>query len=340
MNKLRVTSLFSGKGAFEKALFNLKVAYEVINYCEINKFASCAYSTIHNVPEELNLWDITKVDSKKLRDFDLLTYGFPCQDISLAGKLKGIVKGETRSGLLHEALRIIKDKKPAYAIAENVKNLVSKLFINDLKNMLDELDEMGYNSYFKVLNSKDYRSAQSRERVFIVSIRKDVDNGNFNFPKEIQSKLKLVDITEKNIDEKYYCKDNEYLKNFLDNIDRKLTEHKEPSKFGLIRVGEIDNPHMLDMNKRVFSKRGLSPTLTTNSDSMPKVIEYRVRKLTPLECWRLNGFTDEDYWKVKKALEERFYSGKDKADSQMYRLAGNSIVVPVLEEIFKQLLNS
>ncbi|MCB2300411.1 DNA (cytosine-5-)-methyltransferase [Clostridium tagluense] len=203
---MKILSLFSGIGAFEKALTNLNTPFEVVNYCEINKFASCAYSAIHGVPEDLNLGDISKVKTENIRDFDLVTYGFPCQDISLAGKMQGIVKGETRSGLLYEALRIIKDKKPKYAIAENVKNLVSKRFIDDFNDMLKELDDLGYNSYWQVLNAKNYGAYQSRERAFIVSIRKDVDTNLFKFPEEIPNDLTLNNILEKDISDKYYCK--------------------------------------------------------------------------------------------------------------------------------------
>lgn len=338
MKKLKMLSLFSGIGAFEKALTNLGIEYEVINYCEIDKFAGYAYSVLHKVPEKLNLGDISKVDTSSLQDFDLLTYGFPCQDISLAGKKRGIIKGETRSGLLYEALNIIKDKKPKYAIAENVKNLVSKMFIDDFNVMLEELDKLGYNSYYKVLNAKDYGGYQSRERVFIVSIRKDIDYGAFNFPQSLEVTKTLNDIIEKsNIDERYYCKDSKCIKDFIKNINRKVTDFKRPSKFGLLRVGEINNASMLDMNKRVFSTEGLSPTLVTGGDSIPKIVQCRIRKLTPLECWRATGFTDKDYFKVRKALEEKFYNRKDKTGTQMYKMAGNSIVVEVLEHILKNL---
>ena len=114
---MKVLSLFSGIGAFEKALTNMGVKYELVNYCEIDKYASKSYSAIHNVSEELNLGDITKVDTSKLpRNIDLLTYGFPCQDISLSGHMKGFEhEGErTRSGLFFEALRIIEDCQPKY----------------------------------------------------------------------------------------------------------------------------------------------------------------------------------------------------------------------------------
>jgi DNA-methyltransferase (dcm) len=290
------------------------------------------------VDESLNLGDISKVDIENLNDFDLLTYGFPCQDISLAGKKRGIIKGETRSGLLFEALKIIENRKPKYAMAENVRNLTSKMFINEFNNMLKELDEIGYNSYWKILNSKDYRSAQSRERVFIVSIRKDIDAGKFEFPESINEFIPLNQVIESNIKEKYYCKPNEYINKFITKINRKIVDFKNPSKFGLVRVGEIDNPNMLDMNKRVFSELGVSPTITTGSDSIPKIVQCRVRRLTPLECWRLTGFKDEDYFKVREALEKRFYRDKDKSDTQMYKMAGNSIVVNVVENIFKELI--
>lgn len=337
---IKLLSLFSGIGAFEKALENINVDYELVNYCEIDKFASYAYSILHKVDESLNLGDISKVDVEDLNDFDLLTYGFPCQDISLAGKKRGIIKGETRSGLLFEALKIIEAKKPKYAIAENVKNLTSKMFINDFNNMIEELNEIGYNSYWKILNSKDYGGTQSRERVFIISIRKDIDNGNFKFPESMNSHIPLSEITEKNIDEKYYCKENIHIKKLINHVSRKIVDFKNPSKFGLLRVGEIDNPNMLNMNKRVFSDLGVSPTITTGSDSIPKIIQCRIRRLTPLECWKLTGFTDKDYWNVRRALEKRFYGNKDKTDTQMYKMAGNSIVVNVVESIFKVLFSN
>ena len=337
MKNIKVLSLFSGIGAFEKALKNIGINFELINYCEIDKFASFSYSKLHNVSEYLNLGDVSKVDTNNLKDFDLLTYGFPCQDISLAGSMNGIVKGKTRSGLLYEALRIINDKKPKFAIAENVKNLVSKKFINDLDNMIQELDEMGYNSYYKVLNSKNYGSPQSRERVFIVSIRKDVDTFNFKFPKEIECNISINDIAEENIKDKYYCK-NSYIREFIKNINSKVSDFKSKNKFGLIKVGDIQSPNMREMNKRVFSTNGCSPTLVTGSDSIPKIVSCKIRRLTPLECWRLTGFTNEDYFLVKESLENKFYGGKDRSDTQMYKMAGNSIVVEVLEHLLKELL--
>lgn len=182
---LKVLSLFSGIGAFEKALENLGIKHEVLAYCEIDKYASKAYSIIHDIPESKNLIDVTKVDILDIEDtVDLITYGFPCQDISNAGKQKGFVdeKGHrTRSGLFFEALRIIDDYRPKFAIAENVKALTSKKFKEEFETVLESLNEVGYNNYWAVLNAKDYGIPQNRERVFIISIRKDIDKG-FTFP--------------------------------------------------------------------------------------------------------------------------------------------------------------
>ena len=208
---MKILSLFSGIGAFEKALDYLNINYELVNYCEIDKYASKAYSLIHNVSENMNLGDITKVDTSKLpKDIDLITYGFPCQDISLAGKQQGMFNNDgskTRSGLFFEALRIIEDTKPKIAIAENVKNLVSKKFNAQFQAVLQSLEEAGYNNYWKVLNAKDFGIPQNRERVFIVSIREDIDPGSFEFPKPFELKLRLKDMLEDEVDEKYFLSD-------------------------------------------------------------------------------------------------------------------------------------
>lgn len=169
---MKVLSLFSGIGAFEKALDYLHIQYELVNYCEIDKYASMSYSAIHNVPENKNLGDITKVDTSKLpKDIDLITYGFPCQDISLAGKQRGFEKedgSKTRSGLFFEALRIINDTQPRVAIAENVKNLTSKTFKTEFDIVLRSLEEAGYNNHWQVLNAKDYGIPQNRESIHCV----------------------------------------------------------------------------------------------------------------------------------------------------------------------------
>ena len=204
---MKVLSLFSGIGAFEKALDRLNIDYELVAFSEIDKYATKSYCAIHGVDESMNLGDITKVDENSLpKDIDLITYGFPCQDISLAGKQKGMFNDDgtqTRSGLFFEALRIIEATKPKIAIAENVKNLTGKKFKEQFELVLKSLEEAGYSNYWKVLNAKDYGIPQNRERVFIISIRKDIDKG-FEFPEPFPLQLRLKDMLDDEVDEKFY----------------------------------------------------------------------------------------------------------------------------------------
>ena len=395
---MNLLSLFSGIGAFEKALDNEGIKYNLVNYCEIDKYPRRSYATIHNVSEALNLIDVTKVDTSNLSDIDLITYGFPCQDISQAGNQKGFTdkNGErTRSGLFFEALRIIKDLKPKYAIAENVKALTSKKFKTEFEMVLSSLNGAGYNNYYDVLNAKDYGIPQNRERVFIVSIRKDIDDGFFCFPAPQPLNIRLKDILEDNVDEKFYLKETKefFIKNSL-NMEAKgngfrfaphVKNHAEIAKTITTRAGgrmddnfimdnEIDSPNFVfnsvnvnklneDATERMtkqayetlqendckagdvinpFNKRvvndGVCPTLTTRPEGfktanliVEHAQEFRIRKLTPLECWRLMGFSDEDFEKAKA-------SGI--SNSQLYKQAGNSIVVTVLQGILKNLFKN
>lgn len=164
---MKVLSLFSGIGAFERALENLNIDFELVNYCEIDKYASKSFSLLHNVSEDLNLKDVTTIDTSKLpTGIDLVTYGFPCQDISVSGKQRGFeYNGEkTRSGLVWDAHRIIGEVRPKVAVCENVKNLIGKKFTKEFKEILDNLEELGYNNYYQVLNARDYGIPQQRER--------------------------------------------------------------------------------------------------------------------------------------------------------------------------------
>jgi DNA (cytosine-5)-methyltransferase 1 len=251
---LKVLSLFSGIGAFEKALENLEVPFELVNFCEFDKYAIKSYCAIHGLDESKNLGDITKVDETKLpKDIDLLTYGFPCQDISLAGEQKGLFNEDgtqTRSGLFFEALRIIEATKPKIAIAENVKNLVSKKFNAQFQVVLASLEAAGYDNYYQVLNAKDYGVPQNRERVFIVSIRKDIDHGLFEFPKPFPLDKRLKDILEGEVDEKYYLSDK--MKDYLFTV----TEKNKARNNGNIYVPT--NPD------------GISKTITTKEGSRVK----------------------------------------------------------------------
>lgn len=335
---MKLLSLFSGIGAFEKALERLGITYTLVNYCEVDKYASKAYSLIHNVTESLNLWDITKVNENELPNVDLVTYAFPCQDISVSGKKMGLeYNGEkTRSGLVFDALRIIDAVKPKYAVCENVKNLTGKKFTKEFNYILDCLNEMGYNNYWKVLNAADYGIPQRRERVFIVSIRKDIDKG-FNFPAPFLLTKSLKDVLENEVEDRYFIRDDkvkDYIKHFksvtpansLQNDDRIVTGVAVP------RLTELTSG--MPQAKRVYDINGLSVTLKGEAGGLGArtgfyKIENRIRKLTPKECFRLMGFEDRDV-EVCKGI----------SNTQLYKMAGNSIVVDVLYYIFKELFKN
>ena len=403
---LKYLSLFSGIGAFESALTNLGVNYEVVNYCEIDKYASKSYSAIHGIPETKNLWDITKVNVFNLPkpgEIDLVTYGFPCQDISLAGKQKGLFNEDgslTRSGLFFEALKVIEYCKPKVAIAENVKNLTSKKFATQFETVLKSLEDAGYNNYWKVLNAKDYGIPQNRERVFIVSIRKDVDTELFEFPKPYSLEKRLKDFLEPHVDEKYYLSDNT-IKSYETHKQRnkengngfgwnptdgkgiaftlQTTPSKSNSNYIIVptktRKGYdeayegdgvyTNRPHQ----KRGCVQKGMIQTIKTSSSDIGVVVSepintmpdgtcrtlknqyfktskanfertstfgatgvtngLRIRKLTPRECYRLMGFSDAEFDRAEKV----------NSNTQLYKQAGNSIVVDVLEELFCMLLD-
>ena len=384
---IKLLSLFSGIGAFESALRRCGRPYEVVNYCEIDPHASRSYSQIHGVPEAKNLRDVCAIDTAKISGVNLITYGFPCQDISVSGKQHGFEhNGErTRSGLFYEALRIIRDLQPEYAIAENVKALVSKKFTAEFKAVLDGLEAAGYNNYWQVLNAKDYGIPQQRERVFIISIRKDCDAGLFSFPAPQELKLRVKDMLEPEVDDKYYltgegaqrliqayaARINEAItepvicasrgRNPADLRDRGAGAHteqhletKNDGTSNTITTVSKDNlllepaPRILQIGNlipdagrkftnpqtgRVYDPQGLSPTLNTAQGGQRevKIIEttaeaYRIRKLTPRECYRLMGFTDAEFDSIKGV-----------SNTQLYKQAGNSIVVNVLEAIFRRL---
>lgn len=161
-----INELFAGIGAFRKAFIRQNIPHKVVGISEIDVDAIKSYNAIYG--DTRNYGDISKVE--KLDYADLWTYGFPCQDISTAGKQKGIIKGETRSGLLYEVQRLLQTSKehselPKYLILENVKNLTGKKFLEQFKNWLHWLDELGYDNYWKVLNAKYYDIPQQREGV-------------------------------------------------------------------------------------------------------------------------------------------------------------------------------
>ena len=210
MGKLKVNELFSGIGAQAKALERLGIDHEIVGISDIDKYANQSYGAIHGKVHQYG--DISKVE--RLEYADLWTYSSPCQDFSVSGKQKGLIDengNKTRSGLLLEIQRLLGVAKeegtlPKYLLLENVKNLVGKKFKPDFDKCLQTLDELGYNTYWKVLNAKDYGVPQNRERVFVVSIRKDLSQ-TFTFPEKEPLRKRLADVFEPEVDEKYYITD-------------------------------------------------------------------------------------------------------------------------------------
>lgn len=214
---LKVNELFSGIGAFRKALINLNIPHEIVGISEIDKYAVKSYEAMYGTTR--NYGDISKIE--KLDYADLWTYGFPCQDISSAGQQRGLIAGVTRSGLLYEVQRLLDVSKvtnelPKYLIMENVKMLVGKKFKPKFDEWLAWLDNCGYENYWQVMNAADYGIPQKRERVICISIRKDLMNDGlhwFAFPDPVPLTRRFADFLEdkNDIDEKYYLLHDRYI---------------------------------------------------------------------------------------------------------------------------------
>jgi len=332
MSSLKVIELFAGIGSQHQALKNLHVPHEIVAISEIDKFAVKSYEALHGRPN--NLGDITKI--QELPNADLWTYSFPCQDLSIAGKQAGIKQG-TRSGLLYEVERLLVKAKengtlPKYLLLENVKNLVGKRHKSDFDKWIDFLNGLGYWTYWDVLNAKDYGIPQNRERVFAVSI---LSKGYYKFPSKIPLKLRLKDMLEDKVDEKYYLSEK---------LIKGFNSHKEKQK----ERGNTFGWKPIEKNNA-----DIAATITTGPDRHPldnyivepQIIEggnlnnpkwhnagvqlqHRIRKLTPKECLRLMGWKDAEIDKIIAC---------GMSNSQMYKQAGNSIVLQVLEAIFGNL---
>lgn len=274
---VRIIELFAGIGACSSALDRLGIEHEIVDAVEIDKYAIASFNAIHGTKFEVQ--DICKWD-KEVGDIDLIMHGSPCQDFSVAGKQAGGDEGSgTRSSLMYETLRIVRKVRPKYVIWENVKNLVSKKHKHNFDRYIEEMEKIGYRSYWKVLNAKDYGVPQNRERVFTVSIRNDA-NGDFEFPKEQELKVRLKDVLEENVEDKYYLSDVQVNRiessNYMTN-KRRIQEKewcdtlcardwKDPKCVPVeaMRIGGIfdegENKHQAGS---IWDKEGLSPTLDT-----------------------------------------------------------------------------
>lgn len=212
---LRVVTLCSGYDSQLMAIRNLGIPYECVGWSEIDKYAIMAHNAVFPELRDRNLGDMTKIDWSKVPDFDLLFYSTPCTDFSNAGKQAGGEEGSgTRSSILWFTRNAILEKRPKYLVMENVKALTSEKFRPLFLKWCDELTGYGYTNFSQVLNAKDYGIPQNRERIFVVSILGDAW---FTFPQPVELKLRLKDLLEDKVDEKYYL-DQEKVEKFLETM--------------------------------------------------------------------------------------------------------------------------
>ncbi len=407
---LKVIELFAGIGAQRKGLERASIEHEVVAISEIDKYALKVYEALYgNTP---NLGDISKIE--KLPKADMWTYSFPCTDISLSGRMKGLEKGSgTHSSLLWEVQRLLEvskanDELPKYLLLENVKNLISKKFKPYFDEWCRYLESLGYKNFYKVLNGKNYNVPQNRERIFLLSIRNCDED--YVFPNDIPLTTKLGDLLESNVADKYFLseklitcfssmknrnglirglrfrprgKKDEYAwtittapgsratDTFIiepipaairgraneDGTYRQQLELKKDGNTNTLTTVQKDNVVIVPQNtkqgyaiahvgdgiytNRADSKRGVVqresiPTLKTSNKDIAVVVDdptdlISIRRLTPRECWRLMGWTDDDIDKAFKA---------NVSETQLYKMAGNSIIVNCLEAIFKNIRGS
>ena len=291
-----------------------------------------------------NVGDISKV--KKFPEMDLFTYSFPCQSISFAGYGHGLDRGSgTRSSLLWECERVIEQQKPKYLLMENVKALLSVKHKHNFDIWKEWLDDMGYNSYVMVLNAKHFGIPQNRERVFMVSIRKDVDNG-YEIPVGHEIDVKISDFVDYSVEARLSREKHrdiverdaelqQRIKNVLNGIEHEIPKNKIDGLgqvYASFRSTAVTNHEswyvqtLTTANQKVYLGGISKEKLYDDSDDL--VNYFWCRELSSREYWRLMGFTDEDYDKAYQVTKV----------ASLYRQAGNSIVVSVLEAIFTNLL--
>jgi DNA (cytosine-5)-methyltransferase 1 len=386
---IRLIELFGGVGSQAMALRNIGANFEHYRLVEFDKYPIASYNAIHGTNFEPK--DITKIKAEDLGITEtdkyqyIMTYSFPCQDLSLAGKQKGMSKGSgTRSGLLWEVERLLTECKelPQILLMENVPNVIGKKNISDFLKWETFLEKLGYKNYVEILNAKDYGIPQNRRRCFMVSL---LGEYCYTFPNKQNLKLILKYMLEEKVDEKYYlskkmidyisatnpkwtgnnngaiinkniastintgeggrrCDASNYVSDDLpDNYDlqsKQILIH-EATKKGYAVAQEGDGVYInRPQQKRGVVQKGMIQTIKTSPDVGVVVVgnyspsnhnanpPLTIRKPTPKECWRLMGFSDEDFEKAAKV----------NSNAQLYKQAGNSIVVNVLEAIFRQLL--
>ena len=271
MNKLRVLELFAGIGACSKALENLDIPHEIVDAVEIDKYAVKSFNAIHGTnfgPQDITKWD------KDIK-VDLIMHGSPCTNFSIAGKQAGGDKGSgTPSSLMYETLRIVKRLKPKYVIWENVKNLLSKRHIHNFNSYLDIMKKLGYTNYYQVLNAKDYGIPQNRERVFTVSILGDEE---YKFPPKHKLEIRLKDVLEDEVDEKYYLSDrqlNGIVKTKFNQYNVKRLLKDDDSCANCIKARFEGNPQLVSTGSSELARKVCNEAIRKGLVKPNDVIEY------------------------------------------------------------------
>lgn len=317
--KITCASFFAGVGGidlgFEKTGF-----FKTIYANEFDPYPAKTYEA--NSLIKVDVRDIHKVQSNEIPDFQVLLGGFPCQAFSIAGARKGFDDEKGRGTLFFELIRIIKEKKPEVIFLENVKNLVTHDSGNTFRVILDELEKAGYkNPKFKVLNAMEYGNVpQNRERIYIVAFKDNSLTEKFNFPVPVKLTVKIEDIIdfEHKLDEKYYYTQGKY----KGNLYEKLSEAMK------------DDAHDVYQWRRKYVRKNQShvvPTLTANQGEGGHNVclvktKYGIRKMTPHECFNTQGFPQD------------FILPDDMAESRLYKQAGNSVCVSVIQRIAEKII--
>ena len=311
MNKVKILELFGGIGAIRKAFINLKIPYEVVDYVEIDKACVKSYNALYGESYKPKSVVGYKAPNEKI---DLVMHGSPCQDFSRIGKKQGGVKNSgTRSSLLFETIRIIKEMKdkPKWIIWENVKGVLDRNMRDSFFIYLKELEKLGYESKYEILNAMDFGIPQKRERIFVVSC---LGENNFSFNKLERNETRpLSELLEKDVSE-LYTMTQPYMLKFLNK--------------------GIDN----SFRGRLKVIKDFSYTISTKQMRVPNsgIIDIgngQYRYLTERECLRLMSFDDSDIDKLEEVHPRR----KNCTSSKLYKQAGNSIVVDILMAITKEI---
>lgn len=340
---MKFLDLFAGIGGFRLGME--AAGHECIGFCEKDKFARASYKSIFNTEGEIEIHDITTVSNQFIQSIghvDIICGGFPCQAFSIAGSRKGF--GDTRGTLFFEIARFTSILKPNILFLENVKGLLNHNNGETFQVILNTLDGLGYNVEWQLLNSKHFGVPKNRERVFIIGhlrngsrrkifpIGKTIENINGGIDDGLQ--IKRYGTLQPNFNQDGVIYDTEGIAPTIrayqgGNSEPKI-RIKEATKKGYSEASIGDSVNLSHPNSKTRRGRvgkGIANTLLTSDEQCVVDTNYRIRKLTPKECWRLQGFPD---WAFERAA-------KVNSNSQLYRQAGNSVTVNVIEAIAKEL---